>query len=153
MTTQTYCIAEVQVINGFMSHSRSFDEIEDALEYCKHLNSHNILFYLWDQEMEVRFTQDDLGSVEEYFELDSDDQRNVWFLLAYQDMSLEDALKYYDNVICYGGTSREEIIENQVRDGCFGEISDTLADYLDWDRLVESYGDEYYDTPHGVFSY
>ncbi|MCD4734621.1 MAG: hypothetical protein K8R53_01135 [Bacteroidales bacterium] len=44
MQTCTYTIAEVHIINGFMSHQRSFDDIEDAIEYCKHLNSYNILF-------------------------------------------------------------------------------------------------------------
>ena len=153
MQTCTYTLAEVHIINGFMSHQRSFDDIEDAIEYCKHLNSHNILFDIYDPEVEVRFNHDDLDFIEEYFDLDSDDQRNVWFLLEYQDHSLKDALKYYDDVIYYGSTSREEIIENQLRDGCYGEISDTLMDFLDWERLVEQYGDEYYDTSNGLFSY
>ena len=153
MTTQTDCLAQVHIINGFMSHQRSFEDIDDAIEYCKHLNLHNILFDIYDPEIELRFNQEDLDFIEEYFDLDTSDQRNVWFLTAYQDLSLEDALKYYDDVICYGETSREEIIESQIRDGCYGEISDTLIEFLDWDRLMEQYGNDYYDTPHGVFSY
>ncbi|MCD4657961.1 MAG: hypothetical protein K8S87_10520 [Planctomycetes bacterium] len=153
MQTCTYTLAEVHIINGFMSHTREFDEVEDAIEYCKHLCSHNILFDIYDPEMVVRFNQDDLNSIEEYFELDQDDQRNVWFLMEYQDQSLDDALKYYDEVINYGGTSREELIEEKIRNGCYGDISDTLFDFLDWERLVENFGDECYDTAHGLFSY
>ena len=144
---------EVRVVNGFMSHNRGFDETDHAIEYCKHLIEHNIVFDIYDPEYELSFDESDLNSVEEYFDLDSGDQRNVWFLLEHQDLSLEDALKYYDNVICYVGSSREELIEEQIRDGCYGEISDTLYDFLDWERLVEEFGNEYYDTRHGLFSY
>ena len=70
MATQTMSFIEVRVVNGFMSHNRDFDETEDAIEYCKHLNSHNILFDIYDPEYELSFDESDLSSVEEYFELD-----------------------------------------------------------------------------------
>ena len=144
---------EVRVVNGFMSHNRGYDEVSDAIEYCKHLIEHNIVFDIYDPEYELCFDESDLNSVEEYFELDDCDQRNVWFLMQNQDFTLGNAITYSDDVICYGSTSIDEIIENQVRDGCFGEISNNLADFLDWERLAEVYGNELWDTPHGIFSY
>ena len=154
MTATTTILVEVVIQNAFFTHRRQFEEIDEAIEFCEYLNTKTLTFSLFDPEIELSFCSDDLPSIEEYYDLEEYDQRKIWFLMDEIDKSLAEALECCDDVYHYENYDNVAgIMESQVQDGYFGSICDELVDFNDYYRMADQYGDAYFDTQHGIFSY
>jgi len=62
------------------------------------------------------------------------------------------ALKNYDDVTFYDKMTMKEVAQSLVDDGCFGEIPDSIANYIDYAAIARDLQhDGYIETPRGVF--
>ena len=64
---------------------------------------------------------------------------------------LEDALKEVDNATFYNGYSLEDVAEELVNEGCFGNIPDSIFYYIDYEAIARDLKfDNYYEVSNGV---
>ena len=94
---------------------------------------------------------------EELCGLDSEDLAKIDFILGYVSAgrdakSLEYALGRYEDVIFYEDQTLEDVAETLVEEGCFGEVSDQLKNYIDYEAIARDlHHDGYIETKKGVF--
>lgn len=68
--------------------------------------------------------------------------------------NLATALDNFEDVIFYEGQRLKDVAMELVDDGCFGEIPETIANYIDYDAIGRDLGfDGYEETKDGVFYY
>ena len=84
---------------------------------------------------------------------DEEDIDKIDFLLS-QGYSIEDALDIYDYTEYYPRMTLEDVAEELVDDGVFGDIPETIKHYIDYEKLGRDLClDGYVETPKGVFRY
>lgn len=92
-----------------------------------------------------------VGEYSDPFELNSlADELNEYDIarVAYicnQGYSLSDARGRYEDVIFYEGATLRDVAEQLVDDGCFGDIPDTIASYIDYDAIARDLRYDGYD--------
>jgi hypothetical protein len=59
-------------------------------------------------------------------ELDEQDQEKMFYLLDTIGYDREEALEHYEDVIFYSGMTLEDVAEELIEDGVFGNLSDTI---------------------------
>lgn len=67
-------------------------------------------------------------------DLDDDDLSRVSYLMTNNGMEFSEAIDNYEDVIVYEGTLKD-VAEQLVDDGCFGEIPDLIANYIDYEAI------------------
>jgi antirestriction protein len=65
---------------------------------------------------------------------------------------LEEALEHVDNCILYSDCETlEDLAAELVDEGCFGDIPDSIINYIDYKAIARNLGfDSYYETSYGV---
>lgn len=79
------------------------------------------------------------------------DTARVSFLISYHGYSASDALEKYEDVDFYEGMTLKDLAEHLVDVGCFGEIPEHLANYIDYDAIARDLGCDYVETKEGCF--
>jgi antirestriction protein len=88
---------------------------------------------------------------EEMADLRDDEITRVKYLLG-QGYDADDALAKYEDVQFYPDMTLRQVAEQLVDDGCFGDIPDSIANYIDYEAIGRDLGmDGYDETPEGVF--
>ena len=78
-----------------------------------------------------------LNSIAEELEkLDSFDFLKVAYLIENEGYGIEEAIEKYEDVVVYEGMRPEKVAEVLVDDGCFGDIPDALAGYIDYKAIA-----------------
>ena len=92
--------------------------------------------------------------VEQLDELDDCDQQKVFYLIDHIGCDREEALEKHEDVTFYAGQTLEDVAEELIEDGCFGEIPENIRNYIDYEKLARDLGiDGYHETDKGVFLY
>jgi antirestriction protein len=87
-------------------------------------------------------------------ELDEQDQEKMFYLLDTIGYDREEALEHYEDVVFYSGMTLEDVAEELIEDGVFGNLSDTIKLYIDYEKLARDLSiDGYYETDKGTFCY
>lgn len=85
-------------------------------------------------------------------ELDNYDQQKIFYLLEIIGYSREEAMEHYEDVTFYSGMTLEDVACELVDEGIFGELSDTIKGYIDFEKLARDLSiDGYYQTDEGTF--
>lgn len=80
------------------------------------------------------------------------EMKRVAWLAGERD--LETALDNYEDVIFYEGQRLKDVAMELVEEGCFGDIPETIAKYIDYDAIARDLEhDGYEETKDGVFYY
>lgn len=155
----TYGIYNSGRLSGEWVDLEDFDSYNKFIDYC---------IELFDGESEVELMFQDKDSdvpdwayseyaidenLWEYLSLSDEDKLKVNFLYEYLNYDIKEALRVYDYVIFYENMTLKEVAEELVDEGVFGDVSDRLKYYIDFEELakdLERY-DDYYETPDGVF--
>jgi len=97
----------------------------------------------------------DLNSfAEELEQLNEYDQQRVIYLLENVGINREEALAQYEDVSFYPDKSLEEVADEFVEEGLFGEIPERLQYYIDTEKIARDLDiDGYHETKKGVFHY
>jgi len=91
--------------------------------------------------------------LEEYELLDDQGQLCVAFLLS-EGYDWAYSMENREDVILYAGESPEDVAYSLVENGCFGEIPESLSNYVDYEAIARDIGhDGYVQTDEGVFCY
>lgn len=71
---------------------------------------------------------------------------------AYGDRreDIEDALDSLDNMTFYEGYTMEDLAEELVADGVFGDIPESIACYIDYEAIARDLSFDYTETSKGV---
>jgi len=92
--------------------------------------------------------------VEQLEELDEYDQEKVFYLLDNSGYTREEALEKHEDVTFYKGMTLEDVAEELVEEGIFGDLSDNIKGYIDYEKLARDLSiDGYCETDKGVFWY
>jgi len=87
-------------------------------------------------------------------DLDEYDQERVNFLVEYIGLDPSEALENYEDVDFYQGTNLQELAEQFVDDGLFGEIPENLVNYIDYDAIARDLQHDYTEVSgKGCFRY
>jgi antirestriction protein len=91
--------------------------------------------------------------LQQYEALDEREQLCVAFLLS-ESYDWDYSMENRDDVILYADESLEEVAYALVEDGCFGEIPESLSNYVDYEAIARDLSyDGYVQTDEGVFCY
>lgn len=95
---------------------------------------------------------DELNELAEELEaLDNYDLEKLEAILESEGGTLRDALDNIDNYTYYQGKSLEEVAAELVEEGCFGDIPESIANYINYDAIARDLGfDGYTETENGV---
>jgi len=87
-------------------------------------------------------------------ELDEYDQQRVFYLLEEIGDDWNAALEHYEDVVFYAGMTLADVAYELIEEGVFGELSDTIKGYIDYQKLARDLRiDGYHETDEGVFLY
>ena len=65
---------------------------------------------------------------------------------------LQDCIDNIDAVSFYQGMTLEDVAEELVQEGCFGDIPESIRNYIDYEAIARDLGfDGYNETSEGVF--
>jgi len=86
--------------------------------------------------------------------LHNNDLLRISYLLDDHGMEFEDALAYYEDVTVYEHMTLIEVAEELVDSGCFGDIQDSLRNYIDYEAIARDLShDSYFEKNGNVFYY
>ena len=92
--------------------------------------------------------------VEQLEELDDYSQEKVFYLLDNIGYDREEALEKHVDVLFYEGMTLEEVAENFVDEGVYGEIPDNIKNYIDYKAIARDLDMEgFCQTEKGTFFY
>ena len=85
-------------------------------------------------------------------ELDGHDTEKIVYLLENIGLDRDEALKQYEDVDYYPNMTLSDVAEEMVDEGLFGEISENIRPYLDFEKLGRDLSfDGYHETKKGTF--
>lgn len=91
---------------------------------------------------------------EQLTELSDWDQEKVIFLIEEIGFDRKEAIDHYEDVAFYQNMTMEDVAYELVEEGIFGDISDSIKSYIDYERLARGLTmDGYNETDKGVFFY
>ncbi len=158
---QIYLTNLSQYNNGFLIGEWlelpcSKDELQDALsrvlgqgdEYFL-TDTEGIPFEVGEYDDLYRINQ----KLEEYEALDEHEKLCVAFLLS-EGYDWTYSMENCEDVILYADESLEDVAFSLIQDGCFGEIPESLSNYIDYSSIARDLSyDGYVQTDQGVFHY
>jgi hypothetical protein len=90
----------------------------------------------------------------DYIDLDEDDKLKFNYLVEYWSYDIDEAFDNYQDVIFFDGMTLKAVAEELVDEGLFGEVSNNLKWYLDYEAIARDLErDGYTETSDGVFFY
>lgn len=137
-----------------------YDSYEEFMEACRelHADEKDPEFMFQDADSNVPDWAWSESGVSEhlwgYLELDEEDRAKFNFLIEHRGEDVEDVFDKISDVIFYEGMSLAEVAEELVDEGVYGEVSESLKYYIDFEKLGNDLSyDDYYETSEGVFFY
>lgn len=133
------------------------NDTEEMLESV--LVGDNEEYFITDYEAPFKIDEhDDLEELNEQAEqldsIDEVEQERVFFLMDNEGLDLEDALDKWEDVMFYDNMTLEDLAYQFVDEGLFGDIADTIKNYIDYEAIARDLGmDGYTETDKGVFHY
>lgn len=113
--------------------------------------------FITDYEADFRIEEyDNVQELNRFAEsleaLDEHDQEKVIYLIESVGYKREEALERYEDVMFYKDMTLEDVAEELVEEGCFGNIADNIKCYLDYEKLARDLSiDGYHETEKGTF--
>lgn len=90
-------------------------------------------------------------TAEEIDELGDNEFETLNAIIEATGYDLEDALKEVGNATFYNGCTLEDVAEELVNNGCFGNIPDGISYYIDYEAIARDLRlDNYYEVSNGV---
>ena len=132
---------------------------EDLEQEIKNVLGDDEEYFITDYEAPFRIEEyENLKELnefaEEFSKLSEHDQHKVAYLIESIGYSNNDSLLHYEDVILYKNMRLEEVAEELVEEGIFGNIADNIKCYLDYERIAQDLSvDGYHETEQGTFCY
>lgn len=94
----------------------------------------------------------DLNDIAERLEsLDEYEQKKLTYLLD-DGCTMEQAIDELDDITFYQDMSLKDVAEEMVDEGLFGDIPESIINYIDYDAIARDLSyDGYHETNDGVF--
>jgi hypothetical protein len=92
--------------------------------------------------------------VTQLYELEEYDQQKILYLIDVIECPRVEALEKYEDVVFYPDMTMEDVAYELTEEGIFGEFSDAIKGYIDYQKLARDLSlDGYHETENGVFWY
>jgi antirestriction protein len=145
-----------KLIYTWVSLPSSEEEINLAIEKIQITTDDEIFLSDWESEgIEIGEYSNpfELNEIAEKIEgLSEHDRKRLEYLLKYESIDFEDALDRYEDVMFWADQKLSDVASDMVDEGCFGEITGPLRNYIDYEALGRDLGhDGYIETSEGVF--
>jgi antirestriction protein len=150
-------------LNGRWMDIDNFSDYDEFIEACRELftdeedpDEIELMFQDKDSELpEWAYSENEIDSrLWDYIDLDEDDKLKFNYLVEYLSYDIDEAFDNYQDVIFYDGMTLTAVAEELVDEGLFGEVSDNLKWYLDYEAIARDLErDGYTETSDGVFFY
>lgn len=87
-------------------------------------------------------------------QIDNDYDMERFAFLVSEGYDFDFAFQNYEDVTCYRNMKLEEVAEEMVEEGLFGDIADNIKCYIDYERIARDLSfDGYTQTDNSVFCY
>ncbi len=94
------------------------------------------------------------GVATQLSELADYDLERVKYLVEQECLKFSEAMGSYEDVVIYGGQSLRDVAYTLVEDGLFGEIPETIANYIDYEAIARDLQlDGYTEWNGNVYEY
>jgi antirestriction protein len=150
-------------LNGRWMDIDNFSDYDEFIEACRELfedeedpEEIELMFQDKDSELpEWAYSENEIDSrLWDYIDLDEDDKLKFNYLVEYLSYDIDEAFDNYQDVIFYDGMTLKTVAEELVDEGLFGEVSNNLKWYLDYEAIARDLEiDGYTETSDGVFFY
>jgi len=113
--------------------------------------------FITDYEADFRIEEYDnvweLNRFAEQLEaLDEHDQERLIYLIESIGYKRQEALEHIEDVTYYKDMTLEDVAEELVEEGCFGNIAENIKCYIDFERIGRDLScDGYHETNKGTF--
>ncbi len=132
----------------------SEEELQDALSRALGKDEE----YFITATEDTPFTISEHGNVykinemtEEHEALESSERLSVSFLLS-EGYSFKYSLENHEDILSYPDDSLEDVAHSLVQDGSYGEIPESLSNYIDYSAIARDLEHEgYVERAEGVF--
>jgi len=95
---------------------------------------------------------DELNTLaEKYEDLDETDIKKINFLIENNGATFDQAIESYEDTEIYEDMTMKDLAYELVDQGCFGEIPDHLACYIDYDAIANDLGYDYTEIGQDIF--
>ena len=129
--------------------------LKDFYDKCREIHSdeEDAEFLIADA---MNFTFDEIelnDAIFEYVKMDAYDRKRVEFLVNMMGYDMSEAVSKFQDVIFYECRNLVEVAEELVDEGCYGDISESIINYIDYEKIAADLeiSGEYYETDEGVF--
>ena len=129
------------------------DEFHEAChELHKDENDPEFMFQDFEDIPEGMVSESGIDAeVWDYLALDEHDQAKVEAMVEWFGYETKDAISNIDNCDFYEGMDLKELAEHFVDEGLFGDISDTIINYIDYEAIARDLSIDYTETDKGCF--
>ncbi len=146
-------IADLRKYNGGHLHGVWIDfPNDDYQEEIQKMLGENEEYAIHDYESPLKIDEySNVEKINEFAKLEEDDQRKILFLVE-QGLNLGKALEYnLEDLFYHEGTLRD-LAEQNVNDGHYGEISEAIKPYIDYDKIAHDLDcNGYVEMEDGVY--
>lgn len=135
------CDSDIEEINRFVS----------KVKFEHGLNGNDLELFIADSENDIFDIVNESSCIEDVFntynELDFDEEQLeiLEYLTNYLNYDLKEATDKLEDIEIYGCGSLIELAEQFVDEGLFGEIPDSIANYLDYESMGRDLGFDGYE--------
>lgn len=132
---------------------------DNLAEQVKEVLGNDEEYFITDYESDFKISEHDSpyrlnDFCEELEKLDNQDIKKVIYLIENIGLSKEEALENYENVTLYENMTLKDVAYEQVDEGLFGEIPDSIANYIDYDAIaIDLCHDSYIEKNGDVYHY
>lgn len=151
---------EGELVYKWLDLPATEDEIEEAKEAIG-INEQYEEWFITDYETDIEGLKvgeyEDLDALNElaerYENLHEYEQEAVTAIIEAEGYDLEEALDIVEDgrYVFYKGQDLEDVAYDLVEEGCFGDIADSIKNYIDYEAIARDLGfDGYTETKGGV---
>lgn len=151
---------EGRLIYQWLELPATEDEIQEALDAIG-INEEYEEWFITDYETDIDGLKigeyEDLETLNElaerYENLDEYEQETVAAVIESEGYDLAEAMDIVEDGRCvfYRGQDLEDVAYDLVEEGCFGDIADSIKNYIDYAAIARDLGfDGYHETTNGV---
>lgn len=146
---------EGELLGEWVQLPQDPDDLQEIIDRIS--NDEEDEYFITDYESTFGIRCDEYENIHELNEriteiAESGEEETIAAYLEAVDGNVETAIAEADNCILYSDCdSLEDLAYQLVDEGCYGEIPDSLRNYIDYEAIARDLGfDNYYETTYGV---
>ena len=131
----------------------SEDDLNDCIERVTLGEDHEIFITDFESDLGIKVSEyENIYELNETLgDIDENDYELIAAYLEAVSNDLSEAIENAPDCVLYGADSLVDLAYEFVEEGLFGDIPESIANYIDYEAIARDLGyDSYYETSYGV---